>query len=55
MDIVLTHLADLGFVVNSEKSVLTPKQHIALLGLTLNSQTYMAFLSPIQVHALILP
>ncbi|XP_053296886.1 uncharacterized protein LOC128456655 [Pleuronectes platessa] len=48
--IVLTHLADLGFVVNREKSVLTPSQEIAFLGLTLNSLTYTARLSAERVH-----
>lgn len=36
----VTHLANLGFVVNKEKIVLKPKQDIALLGLTLNVSGY---------------
>lgn len=41
----MRHLADLGFVVNREKSVLTQRQEITFLVLMLNSFTYTACLS----------
>lgn len=41
-DIVLRTLSRFGFKVNRENSVLTPKQDITFLGLTLNSLTYRA-------------
>lgn len=48
--IVLSHLRDLGFVVNTAKSVLQPSQSIAFLGLTLDSVSYVAHLSPERVR-----
>lgn len=49
-EIVLSHLRDLGFVVNTTKSVLQPCQSIAFLGLTLDSVSYEARLSPERVR-----
>lgn len=48
--IVLSHLHDLGFVVNTTKSVLHPSQNIAFLGLSLDSVSYVAHLSPERVR-----
>lgn len=50
-EIVLAHLHDLGFVVNSDKSVLQPSQSVAFLGLTLDSVGYTARLSAERVRA----
>ena len=44
-NIVLAHLAALGFTVNREKSVLTPSQQITFIGVLLDSATLTARLS----------
>lgn len=36
MFVVVNHLTDLGFIINTEKSVLSPAQHIIFLGLSLD-------------------
>lgn len=43
--ILTLHLQDLGFVINAEKSMLSPAQSIIFLGLSLNSVTFTARLS----------
>ena len=37
MRILIQHLSDLGFVINAEKSMLSPAQGIIFLGLSLDS------------------
>lgn len=43
--VVMKHLADLGFIINTEKSVLSSVQHISFLRLSLDSITFTARLS----------
>ena len=43
--ILIRHLFDLGFVINVEKSMLSPAQGIIFLGLSLDSVTFTARLS----------
>ena len=47
--ILLRHLYDLGFVINAEKSMLSPAQGIIFLGLSLDSVTFTARLSAARV------
>lgn len=42
--ILLQHLQDLGFVINGEKSRLSPAQNVIFLGHGLNSVTFTALL-----------
>lgn len=42
---LLRHLLDLGFVVNREKSMLSPAQYVVFLGVSLNSVTFTVRLS----------
>ncbi|KAJ8333524.1 hypothetical protein SKAU_G00415320 [Synaphobranchus kaupii] len=47
---LLSHLSELGFSVNREKSVLTPTQCIEYLGLKLDAVAYRAYLSQSRVE-----
>lgn len=49
--LLMAHLADLGFTVNREKSVLVPTQSINFIGLTLDSAAFRARLSAERVEA----
>ena len=49
--LLMAHLADLGFTVNREKSVLVPTQNINFIGLTLDSVAFRARLSAERVEA----
>ncbi|XP_030584735.1 uncharacterized protein LOC115779969 [Archocentrus centrarchus] len=49
--VVVKHLTDLGFIINTEKSVLSPAQHIIFLGLSLDSISFTASLSAERVKA----
>ncbi|XP_075307052.1 uncharacterized protein LOC142368762 [Odontesthes bonariensis] len=49
--ILIRHLSDLGFVINAEKSMLSPAQGIIFLGLSLDSVTFTARLSGDRVKA----
>ncbi|XP_059182347.1 uncharacterized protein LOC131961092 [Centropristis striata] len=48
--ILMQHLVDLGFVINAEKSVLSPAQEIIFLGLSLDSVSFTARLSAERVR-----
>ncbi|XP_029973330.1 uncharacterized protein LOC115407110 [Salarias fasciatus] len=48
--ILIKHLIDLGFMINSEKSVLSPVQKIIFLGLSLDSVSFTARLSAARVN-----
>ena len=43
--VLMRHLQELGFVINAEKSMLSPAQSIIFLGLSLDSVTFTACLS----------
>ena len=49
--IVTKHLSDLGFVINAEKSQLSPTQEISFLGLSLRSVPFTARLSEERVKS----
>ncbi|KAK5899182.1 hypothetical protein CesoFtcFv8_008685 [Champsocephalus esox] len=44
-NVIVKHLLDLGFVINTEKSMLSPAQTVLFLGLRLNSVPFTARLS----------
>lgn len=48
---LIKHLVDLGFMINPEKSVLSPVQKIIFLGLSLDSVSLTARLSAVRVKA----
>ncbi|XP_059205256.1 uncharacterized protein LOC131984458 [Centropristis striata] len=48
--VLMQHLVDLGFVINAEKSVLSPAQEIIFLGLSLDSVSFTARLSAERVR-----
>ncbi|XP_029937836.1 uncharacterized protein LOC115380768 [Myripristis murdjan] len=48
--LVIRHLTDLSFVINAEKSMLSPKQSIIFLGLSLDSVSFTARLSAERVQ-----
>lgn len=51
MRILIQHLFDPGFVINGEKSMLSPAQEIIFLGLFLDSRAFTARLSADRVKA----
>ncbi|KAK5935335.1 hypothetical protein CgunFtcFv8_020704 [Champsocephalus gunnari] len=50
-NVLVKHLLDLGFVINTEKSMLSPAQTVLFLGLRLNSVPFTARLSAERVKA----
>nr|WPK86714.1 NLRC3-like protein 49 [Sebastes schlegelii] len=50
---LLGHVSQLGLTVNYTKSNLTPSQRVDYLGMTLDSQSMRAFLSPKRVEAIL--